>query len=601
MKRVFYNIKKILTPTTVIFVLALLIRLGFLVYQFKFSETFQSAPYIPASDRRDYDSTALSLLAGYGYKTPDMLLTFRPPFYPLMLTFLYSFLGQSYHSYLAIFLIQAFLSSLSVVFIFIIGKKIFNPLTGLTAALLACFYFPFITGIGDLELENLLILMPLLFIYYLSKIEADSSSGVKIFAGLLMGLAMLTKSVFLAVLPFFTFFWLKLIIKGKQFWQSIFMVYLSAVLIFSPWVIRNFLIFKKFILSSQQGIALYANTNPEFRQYNRIQHRTFLWELPQLNEAERNSYYTNVAIENIKKNPYLYLKSMLNNWQLLFDMVNFPNFFHLLSFTAIIGFIFSFIKKKSQAILLSLFFFLICVQYSLILGIDRYRMPFDWVLILFASFGVIELVRAKQPTMIKQYELLIDKVKVPEQLVTKAKMVGKILLLILLGISLATIIPKYFSKKIISYPEVNNNFVDKKISYTEVLEYQKSHQGRIGPFLGQVVIWSGEVNYLRHNSLYPLGSVKHPEESLDPEYKGFYDTYYLPSPEYSTFNLIVNRGIKPHYYGDSVVMVNFKGSLLNKLKNGDKISVLGTIIGQNFYGQIYLEANELFFAEQDNI
>jgi len=42
-----------------------------------------------------------------------------------------------------------------------------------------------------------------------------------------------------------------------------------------------------------------------------------------------------------------------------------------------------------------------------------------------------------------------------------------------------------------------------------------------------------------------------------------------------------------------VVMINYKGNLLNKLKNGDRIIVVGKVIGQNFLGQIYLEAYDI--------
>ena len=579
-----------------LFLLALSVRLGFLVYQFKFSETSQMATYIPTSDRRDYDSIALSLKEGYGYKTPDMLATYRPPFYPLLLTFLYSFLGQSYRTYLAIFLVQAALSSLGVGLIFLIGRKVFNTLTGLIAAVAASFYLPFIDTIADLELENLLFFMPLLFIYSLSKIETRSKNSAKVFTGLLMGLAMLTKNVFLIVLPILTFLWLKLASRGKQFWQAIFIIYLSAALIFSPWVIRNFLIFDQFILSSQQGMALYTNTHPEFRAYNRNKHRAFLWKLPKLNEAERNNYYTNAALKNLKNNPGLYFNRVLDNWRLLLEIDKFPGSFHLLGLSAIVGLIFT--RKKIRAMLLGLFFFLMGAQYSVILGLDRFRMPFDWVLILLAAFGVVELLKAKQPTKIRQYELWLDKLKTPKKLVITAKKAGIITLLTLTGISLATIVPKYFSKKIITYP---NYSVDREISYTTVLEYQKNHQGDIGSYIGQEVIWPGEVSYLKLNAWYPPGSAKHPEKNLDPEYKDFYDIYYLPSTHYSAFNLTVNRGITPGYYGDGVVMINYNGSLLNQLKNGDHPAVKGKIIGQNFFGQIYVEANELFFAKPNSI
>ena len=107
-------------------------------------------------------------------------------------------------------------------------------------------------------------------------------------------------------------------------------------------------------------------------------------------------------------------------------------------------------------------------------------------------------------------------------------------------------------------------------------------------------MFGGEANYINHNSIYPLGSAKHPTKSSDPEYQGFYDIYYRWSLNNSTFDLTVNRGIKPDYYGDGIVMVNYKGSLLNKLKNDDKIAVLGKIVGQNFRGQIYLEGYNIY-------
>lgn len=78
-------LKKLLTPTVILFFLAFLVRVGVLVYQFKFSGDFQASPYLPTSDRRDYDSIAINLIQGYGYKSPDMLATYRPPFYPFLL------------------------------------------------------------------------------------------------------------------------------------------------------------------------------------------------------------------------------------------------------------------------------------------------------------------------------------------------------------------------------------------------------------------------------------------------------------------------------------------------------------------------------------
>jgi len=211
------RLKKFLTPVTVLFFLALIVRLGFLIYHFKFSGDWQSRLYIPTTYHRDYDSLAVSILKGYGFRGLDMFQAFRQPFYSIFLAFLYSLLGYSYYAYFGVFFVQAFLSSLATVFIFLIGKKAFNSLTGWLAGLMACFYSPFIRIVADFEPENLLIFIPLVFVLCLLRIEDKKSLGIKIITGLTMGLTILTKGVFLFILPVFTFLWLRLISVGKHF------------------------------------------------------------------------------------------------------------------------------------------------------------------------------------------------------------------------------------------------------------------------------------------------------------------------------------------------------------------------------------------------
>jgi len=277
---------------------------------------------------------------------------------------------------------------------------------------------------------------------------------------------------------------------------------------------------------------------------------------------------------------------------LLFEISIFPSWVHLLSLLAIIGLIFSLIKKNSRSIVLFLLFLLYCTQYALIIPVDpRYRMPFDWILMLFASYGLIKLLKVGK---IKQWESFINKKEVPKKIANKLKTAGTVVFLGLIGISLLRIVPRYYIDEVAIYPEVDNQI--EQLSYTEILEYQKKHKGDITPYVGSQVTWKGEVSYINHNSYHPLGSAKDSDENLDPKYQGFYDIHTQPSTAYSTFSLTINRGVKPHYYGDGIVRVNYKGSLLNKLKDGDKIAVIGKIIGQNYYyGQIYLEGYEIIF------
>jgi len=326
------------------------------------------------------------------------------------------------------------------------------------------------------------------------------------------------------------------------------------------------------------------------------------------------------AVVFLKQNPFSYLKRVIKNWQSLFYQNNSVDLPILLVLLASLGLILAVSKKNLHAVVLFIFFFLFCGQYSLFFTYPRFRMPLDWILIVFASYGFIELTKIIQKIIvpksnliakIKQWELFINQNNISKKLSTKLKMTGGIICLVLICISLVKIVPRYLSKKIISYPNINSKSVEKviennnlssqwqqqknkQLEYKDVLSYQKNHQGNIEPFIGDLVIWRGEANYINHNAISPFGSAKHPTKSLDPEYQGFYDIYYRWSLINSIFDLTVNRGKKPQYYGDGVVMVNYKGSLLNKLKNGDKIAVIGKIIGQNYLGQIYLEGYEIY-------
>ena len=150
------KIQKFLNPSIVIFFSALIVRIYFLFWYFVLTHQVPLRLYLPTSDRRTYDSLAISFLEGYGLNLFNISASFRPPLYPIFLSFLYSFFGRSFLSYLAVFLVQAILSSLAIVFVFWIGKRVFNPATGFIAAFIAIFYSPFLSVIQDLILENLL-------------------------------------------------------------------------------------------------------------------------------------------------------------------------------------------------------------------------------------------------------------------------------------------------------------------------------------------------------------------------------------------------------------------------------------------------------------
>lgn len=608
-------LKELLNPSLLIFILALVIRSGYLIWVFKFSDQFQSRPYIPTSDRRFYDSIAVSFLNGYGLNWYNIFSAHYPPFYPIFLAFIYSIFG---HNYIAVFFIQTILSSLAPVFVFWIGKKIFNLFVGFIAALIIVFYLPFITVIQDLELENLLIFMPLLFITILLTIERKTTWRKKVIVGIIMGLTILTKPVFLFLLPAFCFLWLKITSLKKYFWRTIFIIYFSCILVLSLWLFRNFLIYKKIFFSSQTGTGIWSAINPQYENSFRLKTREILWNQPNLNEVEINNFYAREGIRYLKTHPIFYLKQVVGNWYFLFRQNTSLDLSVSIIILALVGLVLSFIKKNKKSWVFFLLFLLFCGQYSILWTNPRFRMPLDWIIIFFSAYAIYSVLTSLGALIFGTKRNIFRDNFLDKFIIKQSQPLPSIFrnfLLIAGTILTAQFLAKigfiYLFPKTLPQPIIHDYLVQeslqehnllspwnsqesKKITYKQVYDYQKQHHGEIGPFLGQIAVWKGEISYLNRNAVYPFGSAKHPEENQDPEYKGFYDIYFLPSTTYSTFDLIVNRGEKPGYYGDGIVIVNQKGSLDFSFNNGDQIVVIGKIIGQNFLGQIYLEGYGVF-------
>ena len=74
---------------------------------------------LDAGDSPEYDNYALRLLSGLGFSNNLN----RPPMYPSFLAGVYFFFG---HNFLAVRIIQALLDSVTCLFAFFIGKRVFG-------------------------------------------------------------------------------------------------------------------------------------------------------------------------------------------------------------------------------------------------------------------------------------------------------------------------------------------------------------------------------------------------------------------------------------------------------------------------------------------
>lgn len=174
-------------------------------------------------------------------------VTFRPPGYPLFI----ALLGNN------IFLIelaQVFLSTLTVLLVFFIGRMWFGAAAGKLAALLMAFDLPSIASCGLLMSETLFVFLLVLgfWMFFRGLNPGKPRYLVILLSGVTFGLAALTRPVALfAWLPFAG----ALVLK-RRFRPALIFIAGFALLI-GGWVGRNYYHYRRLAFSSNGGYNLF--------------------------------------------------------------------------------------------------------------------------------------------------------------------------------------------------------------------------------------------------------------------------------------------------------------------------------------------------------
>jgi 4-amino-4-deoxy-L-arabinose transferase-like glycosyltransferase len=217
------------------------------------------------SDMKGYDRAAVALLrqGPLPVHTVERYLyhplgsdTYHPPGYYYFLAGIYGLFG---HSYLAVRIAQALLDTVTCLLIYLLAKEAFGPIAGLIAGLVAAAYPPLIFYTGVLLTETLttfLLTAAALCVLSLARFEHVRRQVLLLLAGLLLGLAIITRSVFLVTVPL-VLLWLLTLAEGWRGWSSSVRRTLSLlvpiVLVIIPITVRNWQIHGRFVLISTNG------------------------------------------------------------------------------------------------------------------------------------------------------------------------------------------------------------------------------------------------------------------------------------------------------------------------------------------------------------
>jgi hypothetical protein len=262
-------------------------------------------PYLPV----DLASTP-------GYDPRGMLTAFRAPLYPAFLAVIYELAGLGFGRFLAARLAQGALGALLAPLAYFAARAFFpgEERAARYAAWAVALYPILILFPLALATENLFFVLVLASAFALARTSEHRSLGDFALAGVLLGLAALTRSIILlsaglAVL------WVWFVLRERR---GALIVAVSLVLTIAPWLIRNEVLFRRPTIELSMGYNLYMGYHPESN--GDFQFGISLDLMNTLDDGARDSEGTARAVRYVADHPgrvpYLMLRKLGFFWGL---------------------------------------------------------------------------------------------------------------------------------------------------------------------------------------------------------------------------------------------------------------------------------------------
>lgn len=413
-----YNFKTIKTSHLLwgIFALAFILRIIYYL-EVRNQLLFQTILF----DAKYYDNWARQILKE-GWLGKGIF--FVSPLYAYFLALIYKLGGNP----TSVKFIQFTLGSLIPLFIYAIGRRLFNPKIGIIAALISCFYGPAIFFEGLLLKTTLEVFLICASLFILLFAREKNKNTLWFLSGAVMGLSVLAKETTLLLIPF-VIVWIYFLKRHNVKPLLPILSFLSAViLVVGALTVRNIIIGKDFVLTTYSAGMNFHMGNSKgsdgaLKEPDFVRMNPEFEEMDSKREAERrmgrvlkpseiSSFWFQETLKEIKQDPAHFLNLLMKKIGLLFNRTGLSDNYQMsffkryslafrylfLGFWPIVvlglsGLLFLFWpsgKIREQNILL-LFIFGNCL--ILILGhiIDRYREILIPELILFAAYFLHEM------------------------------------------------------------------------------------------------------------------------------------------------------------------------------------------------------------------
>jgi 4-amino-4-deoxy-L-arabinose transferase-like glycosyltransferase len=237
-------------------------------------------------------NVARSLLAGHGFGSPfpsNQPSAIMPPVYPLIVSGIFAIFGvHTKASILAVLGLNSLLSSLVCIPVFLMARRSFGPRAALWAGWGWAFSPYGVYFAAEWAWSTHLLLLCMCWLLYLAQ-DLERSPRLLLWAGfgVLSGVAACTEPVVLTVVPFLMALAAWRLFRGRKRWLMPGLVGCIALAVtISPWTIRNYMVFHRFIpMRDSMGLELklgndgfsnhwiHANLHPnhdadELQEYN---------------------------------------------------------------------------------------------------------------------------------------------------------------------------------------------------------------------------------------------------------------------------------------------------------------------------------------------
>lgn len=353
-----------------------------------------------------YLALATNLAERRGYVDPTTLAptAYRPVGYPAFVAGLWAVTGVG--NMVVLKAVEAVIGAGTCALVAVLAWRLFGSRAGLLAGVIAVLYPALIYYPSAVMTENLFTFLLMAFAVLLHEAYERDANILYVAAGLMLGLAILTRPILL-LMPAFVGVWALLSYRRLMPAMRVALVVgLSTLVVVAPWTARNIVVMDGFVtVSTNGGLSFWQNNNPvgfadrnddgRWRPYTELPHAD---ELAALDELDREARAYELALEAISAQPALVPRHMAeklwNFWDPVPDRSQAEMLASALSFGPVLllaagGMV---VDRRLGTRIAPYVIVLFVVSAAVYAGRPRTRFPIEPFLITYAAFMVARLV-----------------------------------------------------------------------------------------------------------------------------------------------------------------------------------------------------------------